>query len=229
MKKIFYFIIGIVVFISIIALFSTDFRDFEVINLIDNGNFSTDELVWKNEGLYLTAIVNNELELTRSADGVSFYLTHNTLTMIEGHSYSISFVIDPEVNTKFVSYVDSVSGHIHLVQDIGLTTTEISSEIIYDGDSDFVIYVELVNSSAWFGAIDNFVVVDITENYSEEDDIPTYEEFLVLIASAPDYFDSFSYEIEETVEEAVEVIITLISSLLVIVVLGSFAFVLFKK
>ena len=54
MKKIFYFIIGIVVFISIIALFSTDFRDFEVINLIDNGNFSTDELVWKNEGFYLT-------------------------------------------------------------------------------------------------------------------------------------------------------------------------------
>ena len=229
MKRLFYIIPSIILLISLISYFLPKYYDLDINNLINNGDFSTDELVWSNEGLYLTSISNDELVLSRSSDGVTFYLTHNTINMIKGHIYSVSFVIDPVVNTNFIKYVDSESGHISLSDDIGLTTTEINAEMVYDGDSDFVIYIELFNSHTSFGSIDNFILVDITDTYSEEDEIPTYEEYLILIEDAPDYFSLYSYELEEDISLRVERSISLISSLLVIVVIGSLAFVLISR
>lgn len=166
-------------------------------NIIVNGDFSTD--TWVGYLLHDSQVTIQDGYIKYTADNINYIDTIYDDVYLENHKYYINFdVLNNTLTTSFtyirfqnagvgVNYFIA-SGFTGNNSHTYTTTLEDVSSVSNDLHA-FVLNSELNNN---YISLDNLMLFDLSILYGKGNE-PTYEEFELLIADAPDYFDSYTY------------------------------------
>ena len=162
-------------------------------NIILNGDFNDPNPLWLVNG-GTSSLFDGYMKIyeTVSSPSVTYY--QSTASMYSGHYYYVNLDYFSDINSHTLRvYTGSTYGFDIMASNLTIGWNNYS--FIYEVHDNTVFhfgsYADLVRN--WQGNLDNIFLLDLTILYGKGNE-PILEEFELLIAEAPDYFETYTYD-----------------------------------